>query len=250
MSALANDVSDLLWAYPDFLEAIDGNVLVWKDGTRMPISDGNEQKTEAQKIEQSDIKDMFSQAYVPGAPATTPAKDYDPGRARNSALFEKMYGNCLRTNISANFVDVTWLPNKIGSKIRFSKLNGAADQLQRVSQELDRLPNDYLKYLAGLGGSFSCRPIAGTGRLSAHGYGIALDISTKYSHYWQWSKPISGEPVAYQNVIPFAIIEIFERHGFIWGGKWYHFDTMHFEYRPELFGTHQRAAGPPPEHAP
>ena len=27
---------------------------------------------------------------------------------------------------------------------------------------------------------------------------------------------------------------IFERHGFIWGGKWHHYDTMHFEYRPEL----------------
>jgi hypothetical protein len=21
---------------------------------------------------------------------------------------------------------------------------------------------------------------------------------------------------------------------FIWGGKWYHHDTMHFEYRPEI----------------
>jgi hypothetical protein len=30
------------------------------------------------------------------------------------------------------------------------------------------------------------------------------------------------------------IVEIFERHGFIWGGKWYHFDTFHFEYRPEI----------------
>jgi hypothetical protein len=29
-------------------------------------------------------------------------------------------------------------------------------------------------------------------------------------------------------------VDIFERHGFIWGGKWGHFDTMHFEYRPEL----------------
>ena len=25
-----------------------------------------------------------------------------------------------------------------------------------------------------------------------------------------------------------------EKHGFIWGGRWYHYDTMHFEYRPEL----------------
>ena len=38
----------------------------------------------------------------------------------------------------------------------------------------------------------------------------------------------------WRNRIPPEIIDIFERHGFIWGGKWYHFDTMHFEYRPEL----------------
>ena len=25
-----------------------------------------------------------------------------------------------------------------------------------------------------------------------------------------------------------------EAEGFIWGGRWYHYDTMHFEYRPEL----------------
>ena len=30
------------------------------------------------------------------------------------------------------------------------------------------------------------------------------------------------------------IVRIFEKHGFIWGGRWYHYDTMHFEYRPEL----------------
>mgnify|MGYP002637708491 CR=1 FL=1 len=23
-------------------------------------------------------------------------------------------------------------------------------------------------------------------------------------------------------------------NGFIWGGRWFHYDTMHFEYRPEL----------------
>ncbi len=27
---------------------------------------------------------------------------------------------------------------------------------------------------------------------------------------------------------------VFERQGFVWGGKWFFFDTMHFEYRPEL----------------
>ena len=36
------------------------------------------------------------------------------------------------------------------------------------------------------------------------------------------------------------VVSIFEKHGFIWGGKWYHYDTMHFEYRPEFFGGHNR----------
>jgi hypothetical protein len=44
----------------------------------------------------------------------------------------------------------------------------------------------------------------------------------------------SARLVPYRNRIPHRIVEIFERHGFIWGGKWYHYDTMHFEYRPEL----------------
>jgi hypothetical protein len=39
----------------------------------------------------------------------------------------------------------------------------------------------------------------------------------------------------YPNQIPWPIILLFEKYGFIWGGKWHHFDTMHFEYRPELF---------------
>ena len=34
--------------------------------------------------------------------------------------------------------------------------------------------------------------------------------------------------------MPRAIVDAFERHGFVWGGRWYHYDTMHFEYRPEL----------------
>ena len=31
--------------------------------------------------------------------------------------------------------------------------------------------------------------------------------------------------------MPHGIIQIFEQNGFIWGGKWLHVDSMHFEYR-------------------
>jgi D-alanyl-D-alanine carboxypeptidase len=37
---------------------------------------------------------------------------------------------------------------------------------------------------------------------------------------------------------------LFEQHGFIWGGKWYHYDTMHFEYRPEIIATAKTSEKP------
>ncbi|MGW8266533.1 MAG: M15 family metallopeptidase, partial [Longimicrobiales bacterium] len=42
---------------------------------------------------------------------------------------------------------------------------------------------------------------------------------------------------------PPAVVEAFERHGFVWGGKWAHFDTMHFEYRPEILYYNRMVAG-------
>ena len=73
-------------------------------------------------------------------------------------------------------------------------------------------------------------------RLSAHSYGIAIDINVKYSNFWLWSNPGKSEKdqIVYKNRIPREIVEIFERHGFISGTRWYHYDTMHFEFRPEL----------------
>jgi hypothetical protein len=64
-----------------------------------------------------------------------------------------------------------------------------------------------------------------------HAYGAAIDLNLGYANYWMWEKDRAAR---YVNRMPPSIVEIFERHGFIWGGKWHHFDTMHFEYRPEL----------------
>jgi hypothetical protein len=30
------------------------------------------------------------------------------------------------------------------------------------------------------------------------------------------------------------VVKAFEAFGFLWGGKWMTYDTMHFEYRPEI----------------
>jgi hypothetical protein len=67
--------------------------------------------------------------------------------------------------------------------------------------------------------------------------GIAIDIAVKHAHYWQWEKSNAQGHDIWRNSIPNTIVAIFEKYGFIWGGKWYHYDTMHFEYRPELIAA-------------
>ena len=45
----------LVAAYPDHLAGYQGNELIWKDGTRMPISDGRANKSFQQLLDEPDI---------------------------------------------------------------------------------------------------------------------------------------------------------------------------------------------------
>src|SRR6266511_860912 len=78
-SAPANAVSALIKAYPDFLARIEGNDLVWKDGTRMRIDDGKGAKTFDALLDDPDIKDMFLMKYPLGEHGLAPAVTFDPG---------------------------------------------------------------------------------------------------------------------------------------------------------------------------
>jgi hypothetical protein len=227
-------LAGLVKVYPDFLAGIEGNDLVWKDGTRMRIDDGKGPKAFDAMLNDPDIKDMFAMTYPAGDEGLAPKMNFDPGRIRYMPLFVKMYGDCQKSNLTAGAADIVWLRRKYRKTVKFSKVNGAGAALQQVSDELDQMPDRFLDYVRPLQGTFNCRPIAGTGRLSAHGLGIAIDIAAAHSHYWQWSKPDASGRIIYKNDIPWEIVRVFEKHGFIWGGKWYHYDTMHFEYRPEL----------------
>ena len=230
----------LLAAYPEHLDRVEGNTLIWRDGTRMPIDDGKGVKPFEQWLDEPDIEDILSVPYPEGAPADPPAKDTDPGRARNAAFFDKVYGDCTRGEVTKNMTTVVWLPKKAGQRLSVSKVNGAAKALDAVSKALDELPASFDVYLKPSAGTYNCRVIAGTKRKSAHGQGIAIDIALKHAHYWRNEKPGKDGTYAFRNEIPMEIVKIFEDHGFIWGGRWYHFDTMHFEYRPEFLAAPKR----------
>ncbi len=234
----AASMDDLLRAYPDVLASFDGTDLIWRDGTRMKVDDGRPDKSPEEQLRHGSILDQLRLPYPVGAPALPPQQD--PGRVRNKAFFDKMYGDCKAGQVAPRLVPVVWLPTTWGHVVSITSVNGVDRQLAQVSRELDELPADYKKYLYPLGGTYLCRHVADTGQTSMHGWGAAIDINTAFSDYWLWHRTAGGLPT-YVDRIPSEIVAVFERHGFIWGGRWAHFDTMHFEYRPELLpGGHSQ----------
>jgi hypothetical protein len=228
-------LDNLVAAYPNALAGHDGNVLHWRDGTVMPVSDGAASKTFPELLRHASIADQLRMPYPRGPLEKPPAADADPGRFRNSAFFTRMYGDCKTGEVTPRLVSLDWLPHTWGKSIRITSVNGVDAQLRAVSAEIDALPDDIKRAAYPIAGTYNCRAVADTGLPSPHGYGIAIDLNTAVSDYWYW-RPHDGA-IVYRNRMPEEIVAIFEKHGFIWGGKWYHFDTMHFEYRPELLGT-------------
>ena len=90
--------------------------------------------------------------------------------------------------------------------------------------------------------SFQLRNIRGTNNVSYHSYGLALDlVPTSYNKKhanWKWSTALVDEwhtiPLEERWSPPQKVIDAFEKNGFVWGGKWSHFDNIHFEYAPEI----------------
>jgi hypothetical protein len=224
-------LDELVKAYPDHLVSHDSQILLWKDGTRMPVSDGKAGKSFEQMLDEADIDDQFAIPY-PLSFTGVPALNSDPGRIRNEAMFIKMYGDCRKGAVKPRLTRIPWLPGRGGGSVEVTTVNGVDKKLAAVSRDLEQLPAEMTKYLVPSAGTYNCRTIAGTKRLSVHAFGAAIDLSTKFGDYWRWAG--KGKAPVYRNRFPREIVEIFERHGFIWGGAWYHYDTFHFEYRPEL----------------
>ena len=217
----------LMKCYPSFVKGYKDGKLLLSDGSEMVYDDQREKSFE-EKLDDADPEDMF--AFVYNLKSPTPEYLQDAGRSRCEQLFKKMYG-ASSDEVKKNLVNVDWF----GQTVQFTKVNGADEHLKAVEAELKQHP-EFNKYFRSEG-TFYWRPVRGAKRLSAHSYGMTIDIGGDFKTYWLWANPDAGETtrnIKYQNKMPMEIVKIFEKHGFIWGGRWYHYDTMHFEYRPEI----------------
>ena len=231
----------LVAAYPGPLCAVQAHAVRWCDGTVQPWEDGP-----GPADAPPDLRAPLAQPYPLAWPTLPPALGQDPGRARNPAFFHKMYGRSA-AEVARHLVNVPWLPKSQppgrAVSLRVTTVNGVHERLRAVSDELDALPAALkarvLPQVLRPAGGFMWRSVAGEARQSAHSWGIAVDMNTAWSDYWRWrdGPPRSGrtdDAPRWRNRIAPEVVAAFERQGFIWGGKWHHYDTMHFEYRPEL----------------
>lgn len=122
--------------------------------------------------------------------------------------------------VDANVVDVDLAPLGIFRchRLVVPYLRGVVSELHRSSliQLLD--PADF--QLAG--GCYNPRFNRGGDpgySLSRHAWGIAIDLNPS-------SNPYGSVPT-----LPLAVVEVFRRWGFSWGGTWSTPDGMHFEWR-------------------
>lgn len=231
MTTYPSGVRKLIKAYSSQIKGCNGFSIIMYDGSEIRYHERTE-KSHKDLMNSSDLSDIFAYDYMKGKSGVIP-KNQDPGRIRNEELLMKMYG-ATSSEVQQNLVTIIWCPNLVNQKLRVTKINGVDKQLQKISDELDKHPE--LKDYLHSAGTFNWRKVRGAERLSAHSFGTAIDLNVKYSNYWQWDCRCTSEDVdlKYKNLIPQQIVDVFEKYGFIWGGKWYHYDTMHFEYRPEL----------------
>ncbi|HEY5956883.1 MAG TPA: M15 family metallopeptidase [Polyangiaceae bacterium] len=205
-----------------------GWALRLENGFAIPFDDGSAKSFE-QRLSQPDLEDMFHDAYdTDRGPTLVTEENLDPGRYRVEELFQATYGADANA-VRANLVKVKFLDSILQVHSR------VAPALERVGKKLEthvKETGHRPAILSRFSGTFNWRTIAGSEQLSAHSYGIAVDLDSKAADYWRWS-----DKRVWHHPLPPAIVRAFEEEGFIWGGRWYHFDTMHFEYRPEMLDT-------------
>jgi len=210
------------------------------------------------RIESMDVASLLMIPYVPGVvPLPEKRRNHDPGRLHVDDLQASVYGGT-REEVRANLVPVEFL----GQKVPFQKHLGAAAALGRVGRQImAAAANDPVlaKFIEPFTAkkidlrnyAYAWRNVKGTNRLSSHSFATAIDLLTNVGPmYWLWDVTKSDPERAKRGeegfrdvhfvargkpIMPQKIVDAFEANGFIWGGKWNHYDTMHFEYRPEMF---------------
>lgn len=247
---MKRDILSLMMAYPGYIteveRASDGKVyVVMKSGKKIPYDD-KQRKNFQQKLQNPDIQDMLEQIYpLEDIDALMP-EEFNPGRIRVYPLLNEVYGGSkaqIEKNLKNTMAGYRTFP--------FNTQNNGSEALTSAMKEITSIAQNNEKVRANVfpvNGTYNYRVVAGTNRLSPHSYGITIDLARDKRDYWQWATREQGDERI--KSYPKEIVRVFEKNGFIWGGKWGYFDILHFEYRPEFIIKAKYFKDMPPEGKP
>lgn len=232
VSLFSSDHGCFTHAYPGLVTSDNGTEIVLADSSRFPYHTSTPKESWEEKINNADLATQLSQIYDMGGIETPPPYLFDPGRLRYQPFFQALYGKD-KASIEKNLVVIDWPTLKGTKKLQVNRVAGVDKKLSLIGREIAQLPKKDRLWAEGAT-TYCYRVIKDTDRLSMHSFGIAIDLAPTTTQYWKDEASHETDKIGYKNTMPLSIVRIFEKHGFIWGGRWYHYDTMHFEYRPEL----------------
>lgn len=223
----------------------------WANGRLMPESERDDAHEYSAmrfydyRLGEHEVADLDEEAvarmrarYDPDVPAS----EQRVPRGRNPAFYEALYGFSDRLTADRAMERLTFL----GRVTRVHPM--VVDPLLRVVEEIfDLMDSDdqvrsFVTNISQVSG-FYWRDIFGSASRSYHSYGTAIDLLPRTYRggfgYWRWAQRSGIDewwslPLDRRHTVPQQVVDAFERHGFVWGGKWIGFDPIHFEYRPEV----------------
>lgn len=233
-TTMKRDLLCLMMAYPEHVIGIekgenDKVYVVMKSGRKI-LYDDKKEKTFNEKLYNADLQDMLEEIYPISSIDKLMPESFDPGRIRVYPFFKEVYGNS-KSEVTKNLANI-----KAGyNHATFNRNNRASEALESAMTGMVSLIENnkgIYSHVFPTMGTFNYRLISGTNLLSVHSFGIAIDFATNKCDYWKWASREQGEKRL--STYPKEVVEVMEGNNFIWGGKWGHFDIMHYEYRPEL----------------
>lgn len=229
------DLLCLMLAYNDYIKDVcmdeHGFIYLVTRSNRKILYDDKNVKGDEEKLNSPDLQDMLEDIYSLDSIDCVVEDRKNPGRIRVYPLLNEVYGYS-QINVE-NSLETILTPY---GTISFNGQNGAAKALKSAletakSYEKEQNPK-IIQFVLPIMGTFNYRYIQGTGRLSPHSFGIAIDLNKSNSDYWKWAK--KEDATKRIASYPKELVKAFEDNGFVWGGKWAKFDILHFEYRPEI----------------
>jgi hypothetical protein len=242
--AYSTYIDEIKYVNDDWLITLRGVDLYWADGKLLP-SDKKPYESKYRSYGfykySDDLPELITE---PDEQMLERLKRYEEGREtlqRDNTFLETLYNGKNRKEIQNNFKVINFLGFRAEAHESVIEKYSAIDK--EIKESASKNP-EIKQFISSLGSisTFTWRDIENSKSKSYHSFGIAIDINPKKlgnkQIYWNWTANYNEKwytvPYSQRWMVHPEIVKIFEKYGFVWGGKWVPFDNMHFEYRPEI----------------